>query len=59
MHTLVAASLVADHLMRRHESVPVDGDWTRHGAAAMAWLQIDQDELAHWEAELMPTLDSV
>jgi len=59
VHTLVAASLVAEHLMRRHESLPVEQDWAEHGAAVLEWLHIGPDELSHWEDELLVAFDSV
>lgn len=37
VHTLIAAGLIADHLMRRHEGLPEDADWAGHHAAAMEW----------------------
>lgn len=55
--TLVASGLVAEHLMRRHESLPPEADWKQHGAAALAWLQVGPDDLVHWEDELQPLFD--
>ena len=52
VHTLVAAGLVAEHLVRRHEALPPEADWSQHGADAMAWLQVDDGELQLWEEEL-------
>lgn len=50
VHTLVAAGLVAEHLVRRHENLPPEDDWLRHGHACLAWLGLaadDPDDLAH------------
>jgi HD-like signal output (HDOD) protein len=58
IHTLVAAGMVADHLMRRHEGLDPDADWTAHAANALGWLQLSPDDLAAWEEELRPTLDA-
>lgn len=58
VQTLVAAGLVADHLMRRHEGVDVDVDWQAHSAAALQWLAINEDEMNAWEDELQATLDA-
>lgn len=52
VQTLVAALLVAEQLMRRHEALPPDTDWLQHGAAARDWLQVDDDEVQHWDEEL-------
>lgn len=52
VHTLIAAGLIADHLMRRHEGLPEDADWAGHHAAAMEWLQVSWDELAQWEESI-------
>ena len=57
VHTLVAAGLVAEHLMRRHEGLDDDADWRQHHPAALQWLHIDDDELGHWDDELRPLLD--
>ncbi|KQW52281.1 MULTISPECIES: HDOD domain-containing protein [unclassified Roseateles] len=58
IHTLIAAGLIAEHLMRRHEGLPEDADWAGHHAAAMAWLGIGWDELAQWEEAVTVQLDA-
>lgn len=55
---LVAAGLVAEQLMRRHELLDPDADWRQHGDAALAWLQISEADLAEWREELDPLLDA-
>jgi HD-like signal output (HDOD) protein len=57
IHTLLAAGLVAEHLVRRHRALPVDADWTTHGDAAMDWLQVTPDDVQHWDDLLQPVLD--
>jgi HD-like signal output (HDOD) protein len=56
VHTLVAAGLVAEHLIRRQEALPPEAEWTQHGAAALAWLQVAQDDLEQWGEELSAVL---
>ena len=58
VHTLVAAGLIAEHLMRRHEGLPEDADWAAHHAAAMGWLQISADELAQWDEAVQAQFDA-
>jgi HD-like signal output (HDOD) protein len=58
IHTLVAAGLVAEHLMRRHEGLDDDVDWTAHAPEVLAWLQLSGDDLQLWEEELRPMLDA-
>jgi HD-like signal output (HDOD) protein len=58
VHTLVAAGLVAEHLMRRHEGLPPEGEWVQHASAAMVWLGIAADDIQHWQQELQPRLDA-
>ncbi len=57
VHTLVAAGLVSEYLMRRHESLPEDADWQTNCRAAMDWLQIGAEDLEQWEDQLAPLLD--
>ncbi|GAA0740119.1 HDOD domain-containing protein [Ideonella azotifigens] len=58
VHTLVAAGLVAEHLMRRHEALPPDADWQDHRGRAMNWLQIDEGDVEHWEDLLTGELET-
>ena len=58
VHTLVAAGLVAEHLMRSHEGLPEDTDWTTHRDAAMAWLQISVADIEQWDDSLRNILDA-
>lgn len=57
VHTLVAAGLLADHLLRLQEGLQPEKEWTVYGAKALAWLQISADELAVWEDEVMEMLE--
>jgi HD-like signal output (HDOD) protein len=57
VHDLIAVGLVAEQLMRRHEGLAEDADWTAHRAAALAWLAIDETQLALWDAPLRALLD--
>lgn len=57
VHTLVAAGLVADALLARIGGRPQDIDWQRHGNDALAWLQVDAEELTHWADSMAPVLD--
>ena len=58
IHTLMAAGLIAEHLMRRHEGLPEDADWAGHHQAAMQWLQIGWDELDQWEEAITAQFDA-
>lgn len=58
-HSLVAAGLVADFLIRKREGLDLDADWTRQGEGALQWLQISHDDLADWAPQLQAVLDAV
>ncbi|MCE4554515.1 HDOD domain-containing protein [Roseateles cellulosilyticus] len=58
IHTLIAVGLIAEHLMRRNEGLPEDADWASHHQAAMDWLHIGQEELAHWEEAVITQFDA-
>lgn len=58
IHTLIAAGLIAEHLMRRHEGLPEDADWAGHHQAAMDWLHIGWDELDEWEQAVTAQFDA-
>lgn len=57
VQTLVAAGLVAEQLMRRHEGLDPEPDWTAHASRAMDWLQASADDLHAWEDSVHPQLD--
>ncbi len=59
VHTLVAAGLLAEHLMHRRASLEPERDWLTHGAAALRWLQLGEDELADWTQQLDAVLDEL
>lgn len=52
VRTLVAALLVAEQMMRRHEAMPADADWTAHGASALGWLHVAASDLDDWQDAL-------
>lgn len=56
---LVAMGLIADHLVQQHEGVPPSADWTVHGQACLAHLQIGAAEVEHWVDELHPAFEAV
>jgi len=57
VQTLVALGLVAEHLMRRHEGMDEDADWSAHHAVALDWLQVGAEELEQWEDATRALLD--
>lgn len=57
VQTLIAAGLLAEHLMLRHEGLDADRDWADHAPRALGWLELDADDLLVWEDELRETLD--
>ncbi|WP_236651053.1 HDOD domain-containing protein [Aquabacterium fontiphilum] len=58
-NTLIALGLVAEYITVRHEGVDPDADWTRYGEAAMAWLEVQPEDLHAWEDELHELLHVV
>ena len=56
---LVAAGLVAEQLMRRHEGLPPDTEWVTHGEHALAWLLVTEQDMVTWEDELRDVLDAL
>lgn len=59
VNTLVAVGLLAECMMRRHEGLDADADWAEHGAAAMAWLHVVDDDLNTWFDEVREAFDAV
>ncbi|WP_235513736.1 HDOD domain-containing protein [Aquabacterium parvum] len=59
VNALVSVGLLAEWLMRRHEALDPDADWVVHGATAMGWLHINEDDLNTWFEELQEAFDAV
>ncbi|MCV2358932.1 MULTISPECIES: HDOD domain-containing protein [Roseateles] len=57
VHTLIAAGLIAEHLMRLHEGLPEDADWIAHAPQALDWLNASLADVEHWDDLLRPILD--
>jgi HD-like signal output (HDOD) protein len=57
IHTLLAAGLVGEQLMRESEGMEPDIDWKKYAAPAMDWLQITEDDMAQWQLELNDLFD--
>ena len=57
VQSLLALGLVADHLLQRLVAAPAEADWAMHRDAALAWLNVSDDDLAVWEEVLAPRLD--
>jgi HD-like signal output (HDOD) protein len=57
VQTLMAAGLVAEQLMRRHEGLDPEPDWTEHASPALDWLHASSDDLNAWEDAVLPQLD--
>ncbi|MCV2354810.1 HDOD domain-containing protein [Paucibacter sp. B2R-40] len=59
VHTLIAAGLIAEHLMRLHEGLPEDADWIAHAPQALAWLNASLADVEQWDDLLRPILDDL
>ena len=58
VQTLVAAGLLAEHLMRLREELKPEADWVNHGEAALRWLGIGTSDLQDWDEALQQRLDA-
>ena len=56
--TLVAAGLLSEHLMRRHESLEPDAEWVNHGQSALDWLQLSPSDVLTLEEEIHEALNA-
>jgi HD-like signal output (HDOD) protein len=52
VRTLIAAGLVAEHIVGQIAGLPVSIEWTQRGSACLQHLQVDAGELLHWQDEL-------
>ncbi len=59
VNALVALGLLAECLMRRHETLDADVDWVEYGATAMTWLHVSDGDLDTWFDELQEAFDAV
>lgn len=57
--TLVAMTLVADHIVAKHEGVDDAKEWIRYRADALNFLHINEAELESWLDALHPGFDAV
>ena len=48
VRTLVAMSLLAEHLVALHEGQTEHVEWDQHGAACLAHLHVSEAEIEHW-----------
>jgi HD-like signal output (HDOD) protein len=48
VRTLVAMSLLAEHLVMLHEGVEAHLEWDAHGAACLGYLHVSEVEVEHW-----------
>jgi HD-like signal output (HDOD) protein len=59
VHTLVAAGLLAERLIRVRGGLDPENDWVEHGPAALKWLALSSDDVADWSLPLQAVLDAV
>jgi HD-like signal output (HDOD) protein len=52
VRTLIAAGLVAEHIVGQLAGLPPSIEWTQRGPSCLDHLQVQQDELLHWQDEL-------
>lgn len=57
--TLVAMTLVADHLVAKHEGVEDNKEWTNYGVEGLRYLNVDEVEIEAWLDALHPGFDAV
>jgi HD-like signal output (HDOD) protein len=56
---LVAIALVAEYLVGNHEGVKEQREWTQHGAACLAFLNVSLGEVESWVDTLHPVFEGV
>lgn len=59
VRTLVAMTLVAEHLVTLHEGTQVQREWDAYGAACLAYLDVGEAEVDTWIDALHPVFESV
>lgn len=59
VRALTAISLLADHLIARFLDVPDEAEWMAHGAAALNYLNFDEEELAELQCDVEEDLNAI
>jgi HD-like signal output (HDOD) protein len=59
VRSLVAIGCIAEHLVNRHEGVKEQKEWALHGPECLAYLQVNELEVAAWEDALHPAFEGV
>jgi HD-like signal output (HDOD) protein len=59
VRTLVALSLLAEHLVALHEGAGAQTEWTQYGPGCLLLLSVEQAEMDTWLDDLHPTLEAV
>lgn len=57
VRTLVAMSLLAEHLVALHEGHAAHVEWEQHGADCLAYLHVSEAEIDHWLDALHPQFE--
>jgi HD-like signal output (HDOD) protein len=52
VRSLIAAGVVAEHLISQISGQPPSQEWLQRGNSCLNWLQVADDELLHWQDEL-------
>jgi HD-like signal output (HDOD) protein len=59
VRSLVAIGCIAEHLVNRHEGVQAQKEWALHGPECLAYLQVNELEVAAWEDALHAVFEGV
>ena len=59
VRSLVAIGCIAERLVNRHAGVKEQKEWARHGPECLAYLQVNELEVAAWEDALHPVFEGV
>lgn len=59
VRSLVAIGCIAEHLVNRHEGVREQKEWALHGPECLAYLQVNELEVAAWEDALHAVFEGV
>lgn len=57
VRSLLALSLLGEHLVRQHHRLSPDADWMAHGEAALGYLDLGAPELEAWQDALVQALE--